>query len=112
MHSSPMKLGRLLAFLLWLGPLGFVSLVFMSPLGVPDDTIELIGMVVILLLLGLSVLLMVLVLNISRNLTWEDKRSWRLWLFFGGPITACYFLTCRNRNIGDSGVEFFLGGRK
>ena len=57
----------------------------------------------------LPLLVMIVDLNTDRGLAREDKRAWRALLPWGGPITACYYFTCSDRQISrKEGVKWLL----
>ncbi len=111
MKASLELLARRLALVFWLGPLGFLAVIVMHFTGFKDEAISIVGKLA-LILIGISMLLTILILNVSKELTVEDRKSWRLLLFMGGPIAGCAFLTRRNRHIGEKPLNIILGDKR
>jgi hypothetical protein len=47
-------------------------------------------------------LIMVIHLNVSKTLSDEDKRMWRTFMLWGGPVAACVYLAKKDRAIATS----------
>ncbi len=111
MEITSGSVARRLAIVLWLGPIGFITALGMRFVGFSESAIWLIFESSVVLI-GVSLLLAILILNVSKDLTPEDKKSWRLLLFMGGPIAGCAFLTRRNRHIGEKPLNIILGDKR
>ena len=89
---------RTLGWVLWLGPVGFVGVILFSDAfraccggDAGQDVLRL-----ILALLIASYPAMLLHLFVVSKEPWDTQRSWLVWLFFGGPFVACYYLCTRH----------------
>jgi len=111
MNMSQSFLARKIAKVLWLGPLGLLAVFVMHFLGISEDATYMVA-VIALVLMGFTMLLAILILNISKKLTSEDRKSWRLLFFFGGPFAACAFLTCKNLHVGPKPLDIILGDKR
>lgn len=100
-----------IAWIFWLGPLGLLAAIAMRFLGFSEDATTVVFELA-LVLIGFSMLLAILILNASKELTAEDRKSWRLLFFMGGPIAGCAFLTRRNRHIGQKPLNILLGDKR
>jgi hypothetical protein len=97
LSSSRPSVVRILGWLLWCGPIGFVFVVFFAEtfrqtLG-NESRQAVLGAIVLLSIAAYPAMLVHLFLVSEAN--WEERKQWLVWLFVGGPLTACYYLTTR-----------------
>ena len=98
MKSSTSVWFGILGWVTAIGTLGLVAVWAAMLLGFSmDDEAPLWVFLACFSLLALGTLAMIVHLNVTKELTEEDKRSWRSLLSFGGPIAASLYFFRRGR---------------